>query len=623
MTSNSIIKHSFSNLLPDSNEIAVGEIVLQLSDSSAVLYTKGYNGEVIQIGKGAQNLGDLLDIDLTNVKEGSFLVKQGNKFVASNFVGSFTNLVDVEVLNPVNGQYLRYDSLFQAYKNFNPSYSMWQLTDVNLPDPTVFTNISGLNNQVLVYNSSQGKFIPRTRINTIALLDDVALNPPGNANHVLVFDTTSLKWTNKELEIKWDTSPELGGNLDGKTFSIINSSYRAQVINITNLTPTINLNYNTGDYFIINGTTSSILNSCIINPVFTTPNNSTAIMMLEIRQSTGAILIGGLTNIRYEDGKPIQLSGSGKTDLITITNVKSNGVETNYITSTALNLATLGNGGTPSYRYDKNRYPTTQGFSNPNLYDDYWKYVVLYLNFEPQVSTGRLWYQDKSDNAVPISTTALNLGIPIYTFGLQESVAQFDTSAKTISINPSSSISLPGDFTIEFFINYPNDTDYMNSVSVNHTYFSNSGSTFRLRYTGAYGTSQDTMFQVDIGGNSLNYKNAYNYFQYRNNRYIHVALVRLNTQLYLFVDGTLQSTTDSTINNPITNIIIDNSSLINIKGLLNSFRITNGIARYTTNFKIPDMRFGLVGGAENILKSQVFDYYMNPAKKKLSQEFFC
>lgn len=608
MTNVAILKHSFSNALPDSSEINVGEIALQIYNTKATLYTKDFNGNIIEIGKGVEYFHELLDIDLTNAVNGSFLVKEGNKFIASNYLGSLTNLVDVEINNPTNAQYVRWDSLFNAFRNFNPSYGLWELTNVNLPDPTNTNSWLSMNNNVLSYDHNQGKFITRSRINLIANLSDVNLVPDETKNQLFVLDS-DLKWKNKDLEIVWDKSPELGGNLDAKNFAILNSSYRTQTV-LAN-TPTINLNYALGDYFIINGVASNINAQCILNPIFNTPLGSTSIMMLELRQSTGVLLIGGLINVRYEDGRPIQLSGDNKIDLITITNVKDNaGVETNYITAAALNMARLGEGGNPAYRYDKDRYPSTQLFTNPNLYDDYWKYVVLLLNFEPRLSDNKLWYEDKSLLNNPVTTTALNKSIPIYTFGLQESVAEFDNNSKEIIISPTSSINLPGDFTVEFYLNYPLDSDYINLSELTHTYFTNSDGTFSIRYIGAYNSTQNTVFQIRIGNNIYTYKNAYNYFQYRNNRYIHISLTRKNTQLYFAVDGIIQNTSDSTINNPITNILIDNPSRINLKGLFNSLRITKGIARYITNYTIPAMRYGFVGGAENILQAQVFDTYM-------------
>ena len=124
--------------------------------------------------------------------------------------------------------------------------------------------------------------------------------------------------------------------------------------------------------------------------------------MLEIRQDTGSIVLGNLENVKYEDGKPFRLSGAGKTDLITITQIKtqqspsSTVITTTYVTVNALNLAAVGQGGVASWRYDKNRYPFVQEFSIANRYDDYYDYVESLLTFEPEVSTSKTWLEDKA-----------------------------------------------------------------------------------------------------------------------------------------------------------------------------------------------------------------------------------
>lgn len=619
MVQHNIIKHSFTDTVPNGSDLAVGELAIQITNSKAKLFTKDFTGEVITIGEGAKYLSDLLDVSLVNAKEGSFLVKQGDKFVASNFIGSLTNLTDIEISNPTSGDYLRYDPLFGSFRNFKPSYGLWQLTNVTLPDPTNSTSYLGLDNQTLVYNHTLGKFVTRTRVNQLKLLDDVQIVQDPLKYEFIVYDSPLNKWVNKPLEIKWDTTPELGGHLNANLFNINNSTYRVK--NLVADTALLDCNYTQGDYFVIEGVTSAVRNQCIIQPIFSSGANSTSVMMLEIRQSTGLLLIGGLSNIKYEDGKPPVLSGAGKVDLVTITNVNTPSGVTNYITIAAMNLATLGNGGIPAYRYDKNRYPPVQYFTNPNLYDDFWKYTVLLLNFEASQSGNRLWYEDKSDLASPVVTTALNKAIDEYTYGIQEYVADFDTASKSITINPNTPITLAGDFTLEFYIKYPLDTDFISSTALEHTYFSN-GSDFYIKYKGAMTSTQTTVFEIKIGSNVYTYTNAYNYFNYRNNRYNHIALTRLGTQTYFFFDGVLQNNGATNLDSPASSFVINTNTLIQLKGLLNSLRLTKGIARYISNFSVPSMRFGLVGGATDIIGSQVFDTYRQ-LNKQVKHLIFC
>lgn len=616
-----IIKHKFSSESPLPHEIAVGELVLQLFKDEAVLYTKSINGSVIELGKGALNFEDLEDVDLTNLKEGSFLIRQGGKFVASNFIGSITNLSDVEINNPQEGDYIRYDPIYLSFRNFAPSYNLFQLLDVDIPDATVYAESLGMNDQTLYYDHPSGKFKVRDRRKLLDQLDDVAISYTEN-NQLLQLDTDGI-WKNMDLAIVRDTSPALGGHLNASGYHIIDSSYRLNTLVCD--TPIANINYSDGDYWILQGVPSGINEQCIVNINFSSlATNTVGIMMLEIRQDTGNILIGGLTNIQYEDGKPMQLSGVGKTDLFTLTVKKVGATYTTYITATALNLNTLGNGGVPSYRYDKNRYPEVQIFEAPKLYDDYFEYVQLLLNFEAETSTDRLWYEDKSDSYHLVTTSATQKAIDIYTYGLQEYVADFLTVSNNILIDGASidspTIALEAPFTFECFINHPFNNEYINT-GMSHVLFRNHDDTFMVKYIGDIDTDQDTYIELTIHDNTIRYHNAYNYFRDKNNKYVHIAVVR-NTDVRLFIDGIKQvGIIDTGAINILDDITIENADITGFKGLLNTVRLTS-YARYTNNFQIPDMRFGLVGGANDILEAQVFDTYMY-LDKELEYNYFC
>lgn len=346
--SNQVIKHRFSNQPPLPHEVAIGELVLQLFKDTATLYTKDINGQIIELGKGALRLEDLKDVDLTNVKDGAFLTKQGDKFIASNLLGNLNSLNDVEVASPQAGEYLRYDPVFLSFKNFKPSYNLYQLLDVDVLDPTDPNNSYLMSDKVLYYDHPSGKFKLRDRRNVINELDDVEILA-SNSNQILQLDTDGV-WKNMALKIERDTEPRLGGDLDGNGYQICNSTYRVNTVVCDQ--PIRNIDYKDGDYWILEGVPLATNEQCIVNISFNTAaENAVAILMLEIRQNTGNILIGGLQNVHYEDGKPLMLSGNGRTDLVTITIQKIGTDYKSYITANALNLATLGNGGTPAYRY--------------------------------------------------------------------------------------------------------------------------------------------------------------------------------------------------------------------------------------------------------------------------------
>lgn len=615
-----IIKHRFSNEPPSASEIAVGELVLQLFKNEAVLYTKSLNGEVLELGKGALNLEELQDLDLTNLKDGSFLIRQGDKFVASNFIGSISNLTDVEINNPQSGDYMRYDSVFLSFRNFKPSYNLYQLLDVSVPNPAVGSASSGMNDQTLYYDHTAGKFKTRLRHKFITQLDDVELSSQ-EANQILQLDTDGI-WKNMNLQIVRDTNPALGGNLNAQGYHIVNSSYKINTV-LCN-TPTKTIAYADGDYWILEGVPVATNEQCIVNIDFTTTlTNTVCIMMLEIRQNTGNILISGLPNLQYEDGKPLQLSGAGKIDLITITAKKVGTQITTYVTPTALNLATIGNGGVPAYRYDKNRYTDVQLFSNPTLYDDYFEHVKLLLNFEEEVISNKLWYEDKSDLDNPVTTTTTQTAIDVFSYGMQEKVAEFVNATNNITITPTVPITLTNSFTFECFINHPSTLEYT-GTNMEHVLFRNTENTLVIKYKGDVNTTQNTYLEVRVLDYIYTYVNGYNYFRDKNAKYIHIAVVRKTNSpiLALYVDGVYQMPLMSVgLADIMSDIVISGADITGFQGLLNTVRITN-YARYHNNFVIPDMRFGLVGGAVDILDAQVFDTYMY-LDKELEYNIFC
>lgn len=617
---NSIVKHHFSIDPPLPSEIAVGEVALQITLNWAKLYTKSFDGKIIEIGKGVSKLSQLEDIDLTNAKEGSFLIRQGDKWTASNFIGAISSLADVEVNNPQAGQYLRYDATSESFKNIKPSYSLYQLLDVEVVDPHNQADSEEQNNKVLYYDHNSAKFKTRPRTNVITELDDVEIGEPTNDFKILTLDEDRV-WRDLDLKIERDPAPTLGNHLNAFGFSILNSSYRIQEVDAD--APIVPLNTSTADYFIIKGVPSEDCEQCLIDITCMPRDNTISVVMFEVRQDTGSIVLSGLQNVHYEDGKPILLSGAGKTDLITVTVRKIEGEEeyTSYVTAAALNMAKLGEGGTEAFRYDKNRYPPSQSFDTAKLYDDWFKYVQLLLNFEARPSKDKLWYEDKSIYEQDVTTTAIEKTIPVYNFGIQESVAEFQSYSASLDIVASSPIVLDEDFTFEFFVRYPLDGDFISASSITHTYFSN-GTDFYLKYHGQIdSTNQDTVIELNIGTHTYFFSNAYRYFQYQNNRYIHVAIVRDGLDIKVYINGIIQEPDDYEQDDPVTSLSITNAN-IGIKGYINSLRITKGIVRYSSNFIPPAMRFGLLGGREGILEKQIYDTFYNMGELDGTDEDF-
>lgn len=141
----------------------------------------------------------------------------------------------------------------------------------------------------------------------------------------------------------------------------------------------------------------------------------------------------------------------------------------------------------------------------------------------------------------------------------------------------------PKDFTIELWLYNVTTTFYGNIFSTTANYVTANG----IRLT--TGPSNNT-FAVGIGNSGSVTGNT----TFSNNTWVHVALVRSGTSLTLYQNGiNIGSVTDSTA-------FISDTALIgtvgaaggaggpyNLIGYIQDFRVTNGIARYTTTFAPP------------------------------------
>ena len=601
-----VLKHTLNNdSLPAPHEIAVGELVLALKDEQAVLYTKDFTGKVLEIGKGVQKFTELQDVNVTNAREGDFLVKQGNNFVAASQIGNLNRLSDVEINSPATGQYLRYDSLKEAYVNASPTYALSQLTDVDLTGLTT--------NQVLYFDTPSGKWKPRPRLNLVNQLDDVELTPTAGTeldphrHQILSLDVNGTVWSNQDLQIVRDLNPTLGASLNANGNYLYNSF--TNVGSVVANASTVNLPYATADYWIVTGVAVETQSQCILLPQISPATNQAAVMLIEIRQNTGQILIGGLTNVKYEDRKAIKLSGNGKTDIITVLVQNINGTITTYVTATALNLAALGQGGIPAWRYGivDNQ---AQLLAAPKLYDDYFKYVKLLLDFEAQTWRSKLWYEDKSSLSVPVAILGVTQqDTDITTFGIPNKIAEFDNSIDTITITPVSTINITADFTFEFYLQYQDTAFYESATSITHKYFDSTN--FKLSYTGQLTTStQNLTLTLIIGTNTYTFENANRLFRYQNSRYIFFSVTRVGTSIKVHCDGQLLTEkTGFAVDSPVTNLAIS-SATISMIGRLDSVRLTVGKGRYSDAvYQPPAMRFGRLGGLEDVVHSQSFNYF--------------
>lgn len=580
-------KHSFEQRIPLPHEINYGEAVIVFIDEVPHLYTKNIFNEVIEIGKSITKFEDLEDVDLTNVSEGSYFVKEGNVYKAVNFIGSISSLNDVEVTNAVDGQYLRYDSLYQAFINATPTYSLDKITDVDVGDSSNASASSADNNKVLYYDATSSTYKLRPRTNLINELSDVEVVADNAFTGILTQDLDGV-WKNMPLDISYDPAPTLGGTLNAEGNFLTNYGHAVKFISAAN--SIAYLLSSEADYFVVTGES----NACILDFNIDTRSNTNKIILVELRQGSGELSFGGLTNVKYEDGHPVTLSGNGKTDLITVNVVNVNNVITTYITAAALNLALEGQGGVPL-----STQSGTQTFAPASLYDDYYEYVLALFNFEAESITNKLWYEDKAD----ISNLAFTTHNILQAARGAYNVGYFTNTSLSTTYTPQ--LSLTGTFTLEGFINFA-ERSWYTSLLATHILISNDVGTLRVAYT--YSTLQSYL-TVTIGGTQYVFDNAFRIFSYQEDRYIHFAIVRSEGDVKVYIDGhILQPLSAASVNNTVINI---NSLSTTVYANINSLRITDGIARYVTPvFAVPNMEFGLTGGAVDILHASVFNTYL-------------
>ena len=101
-----------------------------------------------------------------------------------------------ELVNPTNGQTIRYNSTSGKWENSNVSFS----ADLGDLDDVVIT--SATNGQVLTYDAANNRWINAngSTVASMADLTDVTITTVQNGQ-ILVYNTTSQKWENKTINI--------------------------------------------------------------------------------------------------------------------------------------------------------------------------------------------------------------------------------------------------------------------------------------------------------------------------------------------------------------------------------------------------------------------------------------
>ena len=203
--------------------------------------------------------------------------------------------------------------------------------------------------------------------------------------------------------------------------------------------------------------------------------------------------------------------------------------------------------------------------------------VSLLLNMEG--SNGSTTFADGSSSGHSVTANG-NASISTSEFKFGSSSAYFDGSGDYLSAPSGISPSGTDDFTVEYWI-------YVPSAPSNYTVlFANATSGGLAMTVHSDGTIRYGKSLIGVDGSSSNTINfdAWN----------HIVLTRESGTVYIFINGSqgYSASNTSSYNAGILVIGADgNYSSFPYTGYIDEFRITKGIARYTSNFSVPTAAF--------------------------------
>jgi hypothetical protein len=137
------------------------------------------------------------------------------------------------------------------------------------------------------------------------------------------------------------------------------------------------------------------------------------------------------------------------------------------------------------------------------------------------------------------------------------------------------------DFTIEF---------WLNRVNVNSYIFGNVSSALATNYTAALGATGVINFSSGNGTNSLAGATAV-----VSGAWTHVAITRAGSTFRMFINGVLDATATLSPNFSSTTAFaigaVGTTVAATLNGKIDEFRVTNGVARYTSSFAVATAAF--------------------------------
>jgi hypothetical protein len=166
---------------------------------------------------------------------------------------------------------------------------------------------------------------------------------------------------------------------------------------------------------------------------------------------------------------------------------------------------------------------------------------------------------------------------------------KFDGSGDCLFVPSTPNLTLGGNFTIEFWLNLPSVASNQMIFGLGDFGFSDNNFYFRYepatpRFAIYWGATNNITISPGLSANT----------------WAHIAMVRSSGVVYLYVDGVSQGSFANTRVNDQSFMRIGSSTNDGgpyqyLNGYIDDFRVTNGYARYTTNFTPPTAAFFNIG----------------------------
>lgn len=238
---------------------------------------------------------------------------------------------------------------------------------------------------------------------------------------------------------------------------------------------------------------------------------------------------------------------------------------------------------------------TVPTYANPLTgpqYDPFYNNVSLLLHCNGSNASTNFIDNSGSPKTVTANGNA-QISTAQWKFG--DSSGYFDGSGDILSISGSQDFVLTNNFTIEGWV-------YIDSTMV-----SSRPDNLKIFIFVGWNTGNTPQFYVvgttTTAGTGIGFYDSTNDFQVAvtipKDQWVHLAFVRTSSIIYGFVNGTrytIASSYSTTIGTTNNVVIAGNPNQVAnyysyLKGYMDDIRITNGIARYTTNFTPPRLAF--------------------------------